>query len=43
MRPKPNYQLKAMGPAEALRGFAQAIGQSWLWDQNACSGLYPAK
>ena len=43
MRPRPNYRLKAMGPAEALRGFARAIGQSWLWGLNACSGLYAAR
>jgi hypothetical protein len=43
MRPRPNYRLKAMGPAEALRGFAQAIGQNWLWGLHACSGLYPAR
>ncbi len=40
MRPRPNYHLKAMGPAEALRGFAEAVDQRWLWGLHACSGLY---
>lgn len=39
MRPRPNYQLQALGTADAVKRFARAIGRRWLWGADACAGL----
>ncbi len=42
MRPKPNYQLQALGRVEAMRRYAAAVGRRWLWGARACARLYGA-